>query len=173
MQFYTHEECEEWVKRRTHRPDGPLPQLPDVTPGLFRKDLKIPDDAHVLHQFARTIAEEMQQPPEPTLFWATNWSSFSPWHLYYRLRQSYGDLRLLAEAPGHLFLTHETEDFASFLSIAMANYWDGYLLPVIDHVSAELHDVFMHFYSDTEQNLDFVDELAKRWPDTEIAGHKG
>ena len=54
----------------------------------------------------------------PTLLWITEWSiwpSSENWHLHYKLRHSYGDLRLLHEAPGHLFLGHESEDLASFL----------------------------------------------------------
>ncbi len=35
------------------------------------------------------------------------WPSFENWHLYYRLRSSYGDNRMLHEAPGHYFLEYE------------------------------------------------------------------
>jgi hypothetical protein len=47
------------------------------------------------------------------------WGSGENWHLYYKLRQAYGDQRLLHEAPGHLFLEYEVEELASFLQIAM------------------------------------------------------
>jgi len=56
----------------------------------------------------------------PALVWITEWGiwgSSENWHLYYTLRQSYGDLRLLHEAPGHLFLGHESED----LTVVSAN----------------------------------------------------
>jgi hypothetical protein len=49
------------------------------------------------------------------------WPSSENWHIYYKLRQSYGDHHSLAEAPGHLFLEHEAEDLASFLQLAMLN----------------------------------------------------
>ena len=107
----------------------------------------------------------MQQYDDPVLFWVTDWSESSPWHLYYKLRQSYNDFRLLGEAPGHLFLPHETEDLAAFLSIAMASYWDGYLLPRLNYVSAELKDVFIDFYADDEQSLEFVRGLRKKRPE--------
>jgi hypothetical protein len=48
------------------------------------------------------------------------WQSSENWHLYYRLRQSYGDHRLIEEAPVHLFLEHETYDLISFLQIGLA-----------------------------------------------------
>ena len=63
------------------------------------------------------------------------WPSSENWHLYYKLRQSYGDLRLLHEAPGHLFLEHESDDLASFLQIAMLNGWGGYILTQADYVT--------------------------------------
>jgi hypothetical protein len=167
MRFYTYQECDEWSRGRARKgPEYLPPSLPDVAPDLVRKVVRIPDDAHVLHHFASAVVVEMcAVSQDEILFWATDWSSLSPWHLYFRLRQSYGDFRLLDEAPGHLFLPHENEDLASFLSIAMANYWDGYLLPRINHVRAVLKDVFIDFYADDKQTLEFVDELKKKWPE--------
>ena len=72
---------------------------------------------------ARWIANSLTY-RRPTLVWIPEWGiweSSENLHLYYRLRNSYGDLRLLHEAPGHLFLGHESEDLASFLQIAMLN----------------------------------------------------
>ena len=63
----------------------------------------------------------------PTLLWITEWSiwpSSENLHLYYRLRHTYGDHRLLHEAPGHLFLEYESEDLATFLQVAMLNGWE-------------------------------------------------
>ncbi len=56
------------------------------------------------------------------------WAGSENWHLYYKLRQSYGDNRLLDDAPGHLFPPHEAEDLASFLQLSMLNGWGGYVL---------------------------------------------
>jgi hypothetical protein len=50
-------------------------------------------------------------------------------HLYYRLRQSYGDFRLLREAPGHLFLEYEDADLASFLQLGIVSGWDMHVFP--------------------------------------------
>jgi len=57
------------------------------------------------------------------------WKSSENWQLYYRLRQSYADFRLLHEAPGHLFLDYEEPDFISFLQLVLQNGWDAHLLP--------------------------------------------
>lgn len=54
-------------------------------------------------------------------------------HLYYRLRQSYGDLRLLHEATGHLFLEHEDADLVSFLQLGIVSGWDMHVFPQLSY----------------------------------------
>ncbi len=107
----------------------------------------------------------------PTLLWITEWSIWSSsenWHLYYKLRHSYGDLRLLHEAPGHLFLAHESEDLASFLQVAMLNGWGGYILTHADYVNAFFsHDEYIDFFAKLDDNLgevrkEFGDERSDR-----------
>uniref|UniRef100_Q01Q80 Uncharacterized protein n=1 Tax=Solibacter usitatus (strain Ellin6076) TaxID=234267 RepID=Q01Q80_SOLUE len=87
----------------------------------------------------------------PTLLWITEWGiweSSENLHLYYKMRQVYGDNRLLHEAPGHLFLAHETEDLASFLQIAMLNGWGGYVLTQAGYVNAFFsHDEYIDFFA--------------------------
>lgn len=56
------------------------------------------------------------------------WPSSENWLLYYRRRRTYGDDWLLAEAPRHLFLEHESEDLATFLQISILHGWGGYVL---------------------------------------------
>jgi hypothetical protein len=89
----------------------------------------------------------------PTLLRITEWSvwpSSENWHLHDKLRHSYGDLRLLHEAPGHLFLEHDSEDLASFLQIAMLNGWGGYILTQADYVNAFFsHDECIDFFCGT------------------------
>ncbi|HEX6533667.1 MAG TPA: hypothetical protein VF041_03665 [Gemmatimonadaceae bacterium] len=65
----------------------PLPVLPDLT------------------RFCQQL-EHALRPREACLLWITDWGiwrSSENLHLCYRLRQSYGDRRLLDEAPAHLF----------------------------------------------------------------------
>jgi hypothetical protein len=64
------------------------------------------------------------------------------------------DLQLLHEAPGHLFLEHESEDLASFLQIAMLNGWGGYILTQADYVNAFFsHDEYIDFFAKLDSNL--------------------
>jgi len=74
--------------------------------------------------------------------------------LYYKLRQSYQDARVLQEAPGHLFLEDESEDLASFLQLAMLNGWGGYVLTHADYVNAFFsHDEYIDFFARLDKNL--------------------
>jgi hypothetical protein len=95
-------------------------------------------------------------------------------YLYYQLRQSYGDRQLIEDAPGHLFLPHETEALGSFLFLAMTHYWEGYLLEVHDYVNAKLtNDEYIDFFSDRKENLEFVADLRKLSPETGSATSAG
>jgi len=105
----------------------------------------------------------------PALLWITEWGlwpSSENWHLYYKVRQTYSDPRLLHEAPGHLFLEHETEDLASFLQVAMLNGWGGYVLTQADYVNAFFsHDEHIDFFAKHEANLTDVREvLGTKFP---------
>jgi hypothetical protein len=53
--------------------------------------------------------------------------------LYYRLRQSYGDYRLIREAPVHYFMPHEQHDMLSFVQIGLMNEWQMFLYTVQDY----------------------------------------
>jgi len=53
-------------------------------------------------------------------------------HLYYRLRQSYGDFRLLDEAPCHLFYRHEWPDLLTFLQVGVLNLWNMHVVTDLD-----------------------------------------
>jgi hypothetical protein len=101
----------------------------------------------------------------PALLWITEWSiwpSSENWHLYYKLRQTYADHRLLHEAPGHLFLDYESEDLTTFLQIAMLNGWGGYVLTEADYVNAFFsHDEFIDFFAGHDENLSDVREFFK------------
>jgi hypothetical protein len=102
----------------------------------------------------------------PTLLWITergNWHE--NWHLYYKLRQSYNDNRLLLEAPGHLLLDYETEDLASLLQLAMLNGWGGYILTEADYVNAFFsHDEYIDFFASHESKLADVREALGEKP---------
>lgn len=149
MRFYTKEESEKWLMDRGR-------SKPDAAPGLTTERVNYPPDPYRFFHFALSIASRITC-REPSLLLITEWgiwASSENWHLYYKLRQSYGDTRLLQEAPGHLFLGHETDDLASFLQLAMLNGWGGYVLTQADYLNVFFsHDEYIDFFAESPANL--------------------
>jgi hypothetical protein len=152
LRFYTKEESESWLSGRERT-------KPDLIPGMSAERIKYPPEPYRFWFIAHWIATKLTY-RQPVLLWITEWGiweSSENWHLYYKLRQTYGDRRLLHEAPGHLFLEYETEDMASFLQVAMLNGWGGYILTDANYVNAFFsHDEFIDFFGDENANLEEV-----------------
>lgn len=75
-------------------------------------------------------------PFDRAVLWVTEsgvWPSSENLHLYYRLRQAYGDKRLAEDAPGHLFLQHERIDLITFTYLCILNGWDSFLFTSQDY----------------------------------------
>jgi hypothetical protein len=142
LRFYTAEECKAWLSDHER-------VKPDEVPDAKFETIGFPAKPHGFFYFAQRIAQVLSF-RQPVLLWMTEWGiwgSSENWHLYYKLRQSYGDNRLLHEAPGHLFLDYETEDIATFLQVAMLNGWGGYLISGLNYVNAFFsHDEYVNFY---------------------------
>lgn len=152
MRFYTKEECDAWLKGRERL-------KPDEVQGLAFQRIMYPSEPHKFYYLSHWIATELMC-REPALLWITEWGIWGGsenWHLYYRLRQHYGDHRLLHEAPGHLFLSYEAEDITSFLQLAMLNGWGGYVLTHANYANVFFsHDEFVDFFSTNQGILDRV-----------------
>jgi hypothetical protein len=145
MRLYSKEECEDWLKGRER-------QLPDKVGAVVHR-LGYPTEPHRVFGIAHWIASNLCY-REPALLWISEWGiwpSTENWHLYYRLRQSYGDHRLLHEAPGHLFMNYELEDLATMLEVAMLNGWGGYVLTQANYVNVFFsHDEYVDFLAKDE-----------------------
>lgn len=142
MRFYTVDECGDWLSGRGR-------SKPDQDKGLETVRFEYPKKPHSMFVAARWFAQSFML-RNSVLLWITEWGiwpSSENWHLYYKLRHTYGDLRLLREAPGHLFLAHEAEDLATFFEVAMLNGWGGYLLSQASEVDVFFsHDEYMDFF---------------------------
>jgi len=121
MIFYTKDECDEWIAGRA---------LQAYDPALVGEYVDYPKDGYRYYNFAMALAGQMfiGDPVLLVLSECGIWSTNENLHMYYRLRQSYHDFRLISEAPGHLFLKHENAEFISFLQISMFNGWGGYIV---------------------------------------------
>lgn len=98
--------------------------------------------------FCRYI-ERALRPRQDCLLWVTRsgvWPNSENWHLYYRLRQSHADHRLIEEAPGHLFLEFEQADLVSFIEIGLIAGWDMHLIPTVGYGRVfACHDEWVEF----------------------------
>jgi hypothetical protein len=163
LRFYTDEECKARLSDR-HR------QKPDLMPGVHVERVRYPREPYRVFCIARWIAATLPS-RKPTLLFITEWGiwpSSENWHLYYKLRQPYGDNRLLHEAPGQLFLGHESEDLASFLQISILNGWGGYVLSEADYLNAFFsHDEYIDFFAESSENLS---DVRKDWGTDQTKG---
>jgi len=147
MRCYTKEQCEQWLESRGRK-------KPDEETGLAKTSEKLED----LRAFtlAQWISGNLTY-RSSVLLWITEWGiwpSSENWHLYYTLREINQDKRLLNEAPGHLFLPHEMEEFATVLQLSILNGWGGYILTDANYVNAFFsHDEFIDFYASEDANL--------------------
>ena len=115
--------------------------------------------------------ERALQPRDACLLWVTDWGvwrSSENLHLYYRLRQSYGDQRLLDEAPAHLFLDYESADLVSFLQVGILCGWDMHLIPSGGYARAFVsHDEYIEFAAN-EANPYLAHEFAAQIGGAEV-----
>jgi hypothetical protein len=154
LRFFTKEESDKWLSDRQRG-------KPDEVQGVSVERMEYPSEPHRIFFVAHSIASQLTF-RRPALLLITEWGiwpSSENWHLYYKLRHSYGDSRLLQDAPGHLFLEHEVEDLASVLQVSMLNGWGGYLLTEANYVNVFFsHDEYIDFFAQTSSNLP---DLAK------------
>jgi hypothetical protein len=150
MHFLTPSECSEWDALRPR-------------PGAFHAKVAIPRDFTASLRFCQSV-ERAMRPYRACLLWFTEtdiWHSSTNWHLYYRLRQSYGDHRRVEDAPGQVFLDDEAADFVSFFQIAVLAGFDAHLITDPTGYSRAFlsHDEFVEFSAD-EGNEELVKEFV-------------
>ena len=129
------------------------------TAARLQCDVTFPKDITKLTWFCRFI-ERSLQPRKHCLLWVTTWGvwpSSENWHLYYRLRQSHSDQRLIHEAPGHMFLEFEAADLVSFVEIGQIAGWDMHLIPTICYGRVFIsHDEWVEFAMDNPSETERI-----------------
>ena len=144
MRFFTPDEARDWALAcGVSIPSGR--STPEHEPGHLQfVRFLLPQTPGQVPWLARFLSECLS-PRDSCLMWVTEWGvwpSSENWHLYYRFRQSYGDGRLLKEAPGHLFLDYEQADLMSFLQLGIVSGWDIHLLPTLQYGGPDAARVF-------------------------------
>lgn len=124
----------------------PARTIPD---GFHKARYDLPKEASK-HLWLCRLVENSLRPWNRCLFWITEWGiweSSENWHLFYRLRQSYGDHQLIEDAPAQLFLDYEADDLISFLQLGLTAGWDISLLS---------HDGYGQVYVSHDEWVEFV-----------------
>jgi hypothetical protein len=139
----------------------------ELTPqGVPIQPSREPRYAHAPLSTELSFCRQLEQslgPRHELLLWITEWDvwrSSANFHLYYRLRQSYGNLHQLHEGPGHLFHSFEAADVISFLQVGILSGWDMHLVPSEGFTRAFIsHDEFVDFTAD-DHNSELIDQFA-------------
>jgi len=154
MMFLTNDECRTWCAQY-HQPipdDGTANRM-----GNMRFDLAV--SAANCYALSARLSESIG-PRQTALLWVTAdniWPSSTNLHLYYKLRQAYGDRRLLARAPGHLFLDYEMPDLVSFIQVALLSGWDAHLFGDLGYGKLFVsHDSWVEVWRASKAELDLV-----------------
>lgn len=131
MRFLTDDESRAWADVRGYDVSVPSSAAARAFPHIT---VPFPSQ-HSYVAFSRAISGCID-PRSSCLLWVVQhgvWPSSENWHLYYRIRHSYADQRLLHEAPGHLFLDYEGSDFVTYLQLVITNGWDAEILPQLTY----------------------------------------
>lgn len=165
-------EANDWIKLNRIHVDE-LGRQPHSVNGLKKRRFSVPNHAGKHASFCNLVVNSLQ-PWRRCLLWITQWGiweSSENWHLYYRLRQSYDDRRLIEEAPAHFFLDYEGHDLVSFIQIALSNGWDFSLLTDSGYSSAFVsHDEWIDVVMQDEAELE---KITAKWAEYGITLRSG
>jgi len=130
-------------------------KLKDITDTFtYRKDLTL--NYEYPSSLPNFILEKVQGFDEAILFITQIgvFPSSENRHLYYRLRQSYGNYQPVYDQPGHVFYNFESEDLRTFIQIVTFNFWDAILITRPSYYFFEFsHDSIITAGSDNEELL--------------------
>ena len=163
MRFISDEEARRWAANFAQQDsERGLPLVPASDhPGVLRYSFEDSDE-YAYFWLAQTVVRSLEYFDE-CLLWVTQtgvWMSNENLHLYYRLRQSYGDSFLVHEKPAALFLRHEEVDLVSFIHLGLLFGWDMYLVSSHDYGRVFIsHDGWIQF---SEKSPQVTTELAGR-----------
>ena len=160
MRCYTHEEALAHIK------GGGFPLDANGYPDIERKDwnyaeFKLELDAPRAFRVSQLLVQSLR-PFDRCHLLVTAWDIFSKdsdLYLYYHLRRSLGDDRLLFEAPGHFFQGFEINELESIVFLGILAGWDMFAVPGPDYASWFIsHDEYIRASFCTK---DALDEFSK------------
>lgn len=163
MRFLTQEEGRDWLASGEHPiPTERPPAWIYSSEGVYR----LPGDAGKRTALARTLSALASQTDSSGMLWITGygiWPSSENRELFYVLRRSLGESRLLNDVPCHLFDQSDTVGLECLLDLVLYFFWDAtlYLVPVGIIVRLS-HDEVMELYSNSASEFVRISEDFKR-----------
>jgi hypothetical protein len=155
MRVFTPNECAAWSALLVVLDDRRKPTRDLGKPHRLR--CGFPKSFTQMFWFSRYI-EAALQPRQSCLVWVTEWGIFPSnenLHLFYRLRQTYGETRLLPEAPGHLCLNFESAEVLTLIHLGMLFGWDFHLILTSGYARAFVsHDEWVEMAFDDAAQLE-------------------
>jgi hypothetical protein len=121
------QECEEWLAANF---DANAAISTIETSFSCSTSYGLPSDAGRKIALARLLSasNSVFDTSRPILFWITGWGIFPSCEnqfLFYAFRQSLGESRELAQAPGHLIREDDLLNFECLLDLSLLFYWDS------------------------------------------------
>ncbi|HEX9282601.1 MAG TPA: hypothetical protein VF912_00320 [Anaeromyxobacter sp.] len=165
MRVFTSEECAAWSERLVAVDERRKPTRDLGKPHGLRCEFR---KAFTQMLWFSRCVEAALQPRHSCLVWVTDWGIFPSnenLHLFYRLRQTYGDTRLLHEAPGHLCLDFESAEVVTLVHLGMLFGWDLHLIPTAGYARA-----FVSHHQWVEIGFDHDTELQASMKDLQAGG---
>jgi hypothetical protein len=151
MFFHTASECEVLARGYEIVIDAKANTIARTPPFPHRLRIDFRDQRARSYALAGRVVD-WQGPFETCVMLVTEhgiWPSSENLHLYYAIRRSYGDRRVLTEAPGHVFLKHEKAELVTFLDLAVQFGWGCLIFKYPQDACLCLsHDEWMEFSAD-------------------------
>ncbi len=165
MQYLTKGECQTWTA--AHQIAIGANGLPERYPSAAGSAVRfaLPESPAQLNWLCRFVSASLE-PRQMCLLWVSEFGTFPSsenLHLYYRLRQSYGDQGLLDKSPGHLFMPYEGADFASFLQVGIINGWEMHAFPELAYGGPDMARAVIAHDNEWIAIYHRDDSMTKEW----------
>ncbi len=130
---------------------------------LVRDTYSIPIDSGAKTKMSRLFADVLLKSPSVCIY-ITGWSVWGyseNLDLFYGYRRSFGENRILMEAPVHLFESSEVDTFVSILCMVFYFVWDACVFDTEGKALVRIsHDEWLEIRTDDEDiRKEFVTEL--------------
>jgi hypothetical protein len=153
MRILSPEECAAFAEKLVTLDDRRVPMRDTGKPHRLRSQVP---SAFTKSLWLSRFIESRLDPRDECLIWVTAWNIFPSnenFHLFYRLRETYGERRLLHEAPGHLCLNYESAEVVTLVQLGILFGWDLHLITTDGYARAFIsHDEWFELGFDHEED---------------------